>query len=212
MSLLSKLFFVVLLGSMGRSALGAEQYMVVDLDGTAGCCHCGVSYLSVAPEGGWSDEYKTSKIVLRRVEPGTFDMGDHIHGGPLYKNIRITVPYYIGVFEITQRQWELIQGTRPSFFAEESSYETRPVEMVSYDMIRGSMRGANWPNDNAVDEDSFLGVLRTRSGVEFDLPTEAQWEFACRAGTTNDYNNGEQCAIYGSMAYYSEDTNLNSVA
>lgn len=52
MSLLSKLFFVVLLGSMGRSALGAEQYMVVDLDGTAGCCHCGVSYLSVAPEGG----------------------------------------------------------------------------------------------------------------------------------------------------------------
>lgn len=64
MSLLSKLFFVVLLGSMGRSALGAEQYMVVDLDGTAGCCHCGVSYLSVAPEGGWSDEYKTSKIGL----------------------------------------------------------------------------------------------------------------------------------------------------
>ena len=73
-----------------------------------------------------------------------------------------------------------IPGSNPS----EYMGDTRPVDSVSYDMIRGAEKGAGWPANGDVDEDSFLGKLRSKTSKAFDLPAEAQWEFACRAGTT----------------------------
>ena len=59
-------------------------------------------------------------------------------------------------------------------------------------MIRAPPEGAKWPNSSVVDGTSFLGRLQARTGLNFDLPTEAQWEYACRAGTTSTYYWGNE--------------------
>lgn len=138
------------------------KYVVIDLGGGTSATHYPVSYLDAVPEGGWSDTYKTSKLVLRHIPAGSFVMGGRATDYPGAVNtnlhmVTITRDFYMGVFEITQRQWELVMGMRPSNFTNDTCYATRPVESVPYQEIRGKDKGLRWPQSMEVDDTGFMG-------------------------------------------------------
>ena len=167
-----------------------SDYLVVDLNTGA------VTSSPTGPDLS-DDTCRTTELWLRRIPKGTFTMGSpegevgrYSYSKEPQHQVTLTEDFYIGVFEITQKQYSLIYGSNPS----SNKGDTRPVEQVSYNDIRGtgSTLGAGWPTyGHAVDEDSFLGKLRAKTGQTFDLPTEAQWEYACRAGTTTALNTGK---------------------
>ena len=127
--------------------------------------------------------------------------------------IKLTNDYYLAIYECTQKQFTLIFGSNPSKFSkgDESLWGQRPVENVFYTYFDDARKTTyykyhlrdpgSWPNADDVvaahtfdDPDSFIAKFRAHSGlgVFLDLPTHAQWEFACRAGTTSALYTGEE--------------------
>ena len=95
---MKKLIMMLLaVGAMLGARAAEKLYCVIDLSGGASASSYPVSYLSDVPDGGWTDDYNTTKLVLRRIEPGTFMMNGSVE-------TTITKPFYCGVFEVTQRQ------------------------------------------------------------------------------------------------------------
>lgn len=164
-------------------------------------------------------KYATTHLVMRKIpaKNQTFTMGsptDEIERSNSYQSkvngtvvtvtgcetqhdVTFSKDFYMGVFEVTQRQYWEIAGAWPSSYSLEECRDARPVETVTYTDIRGSSLGETWPaNDtHEVDSMSFLGKLRTAlSGLpKIDIPTEAQWEYACRAKSTTAWYNGYNC-------------------
>jgi len=178
-----------------NTAFGAEDnlYLVVDLSGGPEAARYPVRYSPTPPDLD-DDTCRTTELWLRRIPAGTFVMGSpegEIGRGEneFLHRVTLTEDFYIGVFQMTQKQYELARGFNPAKYLG----DTRPVESLSYNTLRGKVEdGINWPQTgSSVTEGSFLGGIRAKTGLTFDLPTEAQWEYACRAGTTTALNNGK---------------------
>ena len=151
--------------------------------------------LNLSSQPVLTDGYQTTKILLRRIHAGSFvmgapenELGRDTDDGPQH-TVTLSSNFYMGVFEITQAQYAKVMGSNPAYFQQGAHGPKRPVEQVSWNTVRGGTWPGSPPGSGAPTNTSFMGVLRAKTGLPFDLPTEAQWEYACRAGTTNALNN-----------------------
>ncbi len=130
---------------------------------------------------------------LRLIPPGEFSQGSPQSEperwqaeGPL-RRVQITQPFYLGVYEVTQHQFQQVMGYNPSFFSEDAGRQAGesdggglPVERVTWDeAVAFCRRLSEFPEERASD-------------WYYRLPTEAEWEYACRAGTTTPFHFGSQ--------------------
>lgn len=113
------------------------------------------------------------------------------HEKPQHR-VRITKPFYLGVYEVTQGQYEKVMGKNPSHF--KMSGPDAPVEVVSWDDAQEFCR--------KLAELAEEKEARRR----YQLPTEAEWEYACRAGTTTLYSFGDDQASLGEYAWYADNS------
>lgn len=125
------------------------------------------------------------KLVLVEIPAGSFCMGStngEADQKPVHK-VTINYSFYMGIYEVTQAQWHAVMGTNPSYFKNCGLH--CPVDGVSWD-----------------DTQNFIDKLNGLSeGFRFRLPTEAEWEYACRAGTTGDF-----AGNLNEMAWYSKNS------
>jgi formylglycine-generating enzyme required for sulfatase activity len=123
-------------------------------------------------------------MTFVRVPAGAFRMGDDTSGrsfeGPAHE-VKITRPFYMSVMPVTQAQYEAVKGKNPSKFSKHrGGGPDHPVEHVTWDQaFRFCDKLARMP-----DEQVHRRTYR--------LPTEAEWEYACRAGTATDYHSGDK--------------------
>ena len=122
-----------------------------------------------------------TRMVLVAIEPGTFMMGSPASEAGRNRDetphrVTLSKRFYMGRFEVTQTEWQMVMRSEPSHF---QGCSLCPVETVNF-----------------YDVDEFISRLNARSvAMRFRLPTEAEWEYACRAGTTTAYAFGDRLTI-----------------
>ena len=154
--------------------------------------------------------YRTSQMLFRKCpaagvtwrigSPVTEDKRVAARESP--HSVSFTEDYYIGVYPLTQGQYKHVNAHRTVSVTYTSNYADSPDSPLypfcglNMNDIRGRIsEGINWHAGNqslTVTSESICGLLRTMgaNAVDFDIPTEAQWEYACRAGEGAAYSNG----------------------
>ena len=173
-------------------------WMVVNLAG--GKSAVDVNYYETKaqiPGGITAPVYKRQKLLLRRVPAANVVWRQGTASGGRY--VKLTEDYYLATYLLTEAQYAyLTSGTISSSFRVRSG--------LSY----SSVRGAGWPENGheITDSSKALYKFRDYTGLPFDLPTEAQWEFACRAAEGASLYTGEEL----STGAEDKSTNLDRIA
>jgi len=128
----------------------------------------------------------SSGIEFVLIPAGTFIMGSAEFSNVTPHQVTISRPFYLGKYPITQREWMLVIGNNPSSF----KGDNRPVETVSWN-----------------DCQEFIRKLNAREGVnKYRLPTEAEWEYACRADSKTRFCFGDGDHILSQYAWFDENS------
>jgi formylglycine-generating enzyme required for sulfatase activity len=129
------------------------------------------------------------------ISPGRFRMGssDGASDEKPVHEVTLTQVFWMGRYEVTQGEWQGLMGVNPSRFREGSDAMRRPVEKVSWnDAVSYCTK--------LTSRESSAG--RLPRGYEYRLPTEAEWEYCCRAGSTTRYSFGEDAGGLGRSGWY----------
>ena len=190
-----------------------NDYMIVDLT-TGAIAYEGLCATQADSNARYNTaEFKTDKLVLRKVprtaDSATLPNGPFASGYPTGyspevndqnndpnspRNWTTDRDYYIGVFLVTQRQYQNIYGSNPSLCTTAISGNEvahRPVENVSWKDLRANASSSDQiPAVSAANTGSFFQRLNYKTGLYFDMPTEQMFEIAARAGATTVYSWG----------------------
>ena len=131
-------------------------------------------------------------IRMKLIPAGTFTMGDAKgEDNEAPHEVTLTQPFYLGVTEVTNAQWQAVMGSVPSEWKDAD----RPVETVSWeDAVSFCAKLSAMPDERA-------------AGRKYRLPTESEWEYACRAGPTSSYSFGDDDSLLGDFAWFSSNSN-----
>jgi formylglycine-generating enzyme required for sulfatase activity len=160
----------------------------------------------------------TARFTLVRLPPGEFDLGvpqSEANAGDAerpVRHIRITKPFYLGTTEVSQRQYrEVMKGRH---IRDELFFSGTPAEpQIQHREVIGehltSFQGDDLPVEGLtfVQTRRFCDTLSEKIGVSVSLPTEAQWEYACRAGTKTPYYSGDKIEDLNAIAWFEKNSN-----